>query len=98
MSQYVSGELGQTHRHDLGEFISIPYKYGTWRFRADTILHYADMSQAEHPAQKDHPENHFILSVVLQGCGQVGLQYDSAEEVRVQAERLDWHFKKERRE
>lgn len=93
MSMDVTGT--QTVSQDHGKFIQIPFKYGIWRIREQTLIGYATLNQSHKADAK--PENHFILRIDSQGAQVVGLEYETEAEMIHQAERLDWYFRKEQR-
>lgn len=92
MSQHLSGDIGQSVRYEFGEFVFIPYKWGTWRVRVDQIISYVDMNHAERSDTEE--QNHYILRLAVVGDASIGLEFSSVEELKAAAERLDWVFKK----
>ncbi len=87
MSQHISGEVGQSIRHDYGEFIHI----GEFRLRKELITIYAPNYITDDPKGRK-----FGILITVSG-ERYGLAIGTEEETKIELEKLDWIFKKESR-
>lgn len=82
--QHITGEVGQSIRHDYGEFIKI----GCVRLRKELIVSYSWTPIS------DMPDTPFGIRVFVSG-GWIVCPVGTREETEKDLLRLDWFFKKD---
>jgi hypothetical protein len=95
VSQHISGNLGQSVRHEFGEFIEMPHKYSnSTRVRVEQIISYTEHDNSHllgDPPAKN--EERYVLSIRTTHDN-LFLPYETREELAKAAAKLDWIFKK----
>lgn len=91
--QHMTGNIGQSVRHDYGDFI----KVGSFSIRLEQIIFYAPIYINEEPTPETAPllPGNYGIRMSIAGYGQIAIPISNdLSVVKKEIERLDWLFKK----